>query len=187
MTTTTAVTTDGSRPADPDLVAAYLGGDDTAFRELVARHQPHVQRVCHQYFRDRRDAEDATQETFLVLARCAAQFRGDAMLATWLHRVAINVCHDIARKRARRPLPARQEAPDVAEPVDEVAIRETELDLHRALAQLDAPSRQALLMVAIEGRTHAEAAAISGVSVTAMKSRVHRARARLGDILEMAA
>ena len=185
--TTMTTTTDPGGLADPDLVAAYVGGDEAAFRELVARHHRRVHGVCHRYFRDRRDAEDATQETFLVLARCAAQFRGDAALSTWLHRVALNVCHDIARRRARRPLPARQEAPDVPEPLDEVGLRETELDLHRALARLDVPARQALVLVAVEGRTYAEAAAITGVSVAAMKSRIHRARARLTDILEVAA
>lgn len=187
MHATTTTTTDAHRLADADLVAAYLDGDESAFRELVTRHERRVHGICYRYFHDHRDAEDATQETFLALARCAAQFRGDARLSTWLHRVALNVCHDIARRRARRPLPARQEAPDIAEPMDHVGLRETELDVRRALAQLDTRSRQALVLVAIEGRTYAEAAAITGVSVPALKSRIHRARARLTDILEDAA
>lgn len=187
MHTITTTTSDLRSLEDPALVAAYVDGDQAAFRELVARHQQRVHGVCYRYFRDQRDAEDATQETFLALARCAAQFRGDATLSTWLHRVARNVCHDIARRRARRPLPARQEAPDVAEPLDHVGLRETELDVHRALALLDTQSRQALVLVAIEGRTYAEAAALAGVSVPALKSRIHRARARLTDILEDAA
>lgn len=178
---------DVAAPDDLELLAAYGDGDETAFHQLVERHQQRVYGVCHRYFRDRRDAEDATQETFLALARHAARFRGDAQLSTWLHRVALNVCHDIARKRARRPLAAQQDAPEIAEPIDLVAFRETELDLHDALAQLDAPSRCALVLVAIEDRSYAEAAQIAGVSVPALKSRIHRARARLTDILEEAA
>lgn len=172
---------------DLNLVAAYVRGDQTAFHRLVERHQQRVYSVCYGYFRDHRDAEDATQETFLALARHAAAFRGDAKLTTWLHRVAINVCHDIARRQARRPVSAHHEAPDLAEPVDLVAFRETELDLDSALAQLDAPSRSALVLVAIEDRSYAEAAEIAGVSVPALKSRIHRARARLTDILAEAA
>ena len=187
MTTPTTAPADDRSRTDAELVAAYLDGDEAAFGELVARHQRRVHAVCHRYFRDHRDAEDATQETFLALARCAAQFRGDATLATWLHRVAHNVCHDVARRRARRPLPAAQELPDIAEPLDGLGLRETELDVHRALAMLDPPSRQALVLVAIEGRSYAEAATLSGISVPALKSRVHRARARLTDVLEAAA
>lgn len=172
---------------DLDLVAAYVGGDQTAFEELVERHQRRVYAVCYRYFRDCRDAEDATQETFLALARNAARFRGDAQLSTWLHRVATNVCHDMARHRARRPRLARYDAPDRAEPVDMAGCRETELDLHSALAQLDTASRDALVLIAIEHRSHAEAAAITGISVPALKSRIHRARARLADILAEAA
>lgn len=174
-------------PDDCDLVAAYVGGDETAFDRLVERHQQYVYGLCYRYFRDHQDAEDATQETFLALARQAGRFRGDARLTTWLHRVAINVCHDTARVRGRRPQPSQQQTPDLAEPIDLVASREAEIDLHSALAQLDAPSRRAIVLVAIEDRSYAEAAQIAGISVSALKSRIHRARARLTDIIEMAA
>lgn len=172
---------------DLELVAAYVAGDQLAFRILLERHEERVYAICHRYFGDRRDAEDATQDTFIALARHAAAVRGTAKLSTWLHRVAINACHDIARRRARRPLPSRQEAPDTAEPFDRVSYRETELDLHAALARIDATSRTALVLVAIEGCSYAEAAEIVGMSVPAIKSRIHRARAQLADILADAA
>ena len=187
LTLTDLTLLDAAPPDDLDLVAAYVDGDEAAFQQLVERHQQRVYGICYRYFRDHRDAEDATQETFLSLARNAERFRGDAKLTTWLHRVALNVCHDIARHRARRPLSAQHETPDRAEPVDQVAFRETQLDLDSALEQLDVPSRCALVLVGIEGRSYAEAAEIAGVSVPAFKSRVHRARARLTDILEVAA
>lgn len=182
-----AVTTDAGVTDEVALLAAYLDGDQRAFQQLVERHQQRVHAICYRYFRDRQDAEDATQETFVALARNAARFLGDARLSTWLHRVALNVCHDMARHRARRPLSAQQDETDIAEPIDLFAYRETELDLHDALAQLDDPSRSALVLIAIEDRSYAEAAAMTGVSVPAMKSRVHRARARLTEILEVAA
>lgn len=172
---------------DLQLLAGYVAGDEVAFDTLLERHERRVYTICYRYFGDRRDAEDATQDTFIALARHAATVRGTAKLSTWLHRVAINTCHDIARRRSRRPLPAHQDAPDVADAFDRIAYRETEIDLHSALARLDATSRAALILVAIEDRTYAEAAEIVGISMSAIKSRIHRARAQLAHIISEAA
>lgn len=176
-----------SEADDFDLLGAYLAGDERAFRALVERHRRSVHAVCLQYFGDHRDAEDATQEVFLVLARRGATIRGDARLSTWLHRVAINTCHDMARHRARRPGPARYEAPEAADAADRVGLRETELDVQAGLKVLDPLSRTLLILVAIEDRSYAEAAALVGVSVPAAKSRIHRARLRLAEVLAPAA
>lgn len=181
---------DGPSPTtrdDLELVAAYVAGDQLAFRTWLKRHEGRVYATCYRYFGDPRDAEDATQDTLIALARHAATVRGTAKLSTWLHRVATNACHDIARRQARRPRPSHKEAPDTAEAFDPVAYRGTELDLQAALARLDATSRTALILVAIEDRSYAEAAEIVGMSVPAIKSRIHRARAQLADILAAAA
>ena len=172
-----------SVPDDLQLLAAFVAGDPLAFHTLLQRHHGRVYAICYRYFGDRADAEDATQETFIALVRHAATVRGTAKLSTWLHRVAINSCHDIARRRARRPRPSHQDMPDVAEPFDRLTYRETELDLQAALARLDATSRAALILVAIDDHTYAEAAEIVGMSVAAMKSCIHRARAQLAGIL----
>lgn len=172
---------------DGQLLAAFVAGDQLAFRTLLERHQGRVYAICYRYFGDRRDAEDATQDTFIALARHAATLRGAAKLSTWLHRVAINSCHDIARRRARRPRPARQGLPDVAEAFDQLTYRETAIDLQAALARLDVTSRAVLVLVALDDRSYAEAAEVVGLSVAATKSRIHRARAQLAGILAAAA
>lgn len=191
----TAPVTTPASPAGPTasdaedfrLLDAYLAGDHFAFQELVNRHQQRVYAVSYRYFGDHGDAQDATQDAFIAMARHADTIRGTARLSTWLHRVTINACHDIARRRARRPQPTHREPVDVAESVDRVGQRETELDVQAALATLDPVSRALLILVAIEDRSYAEAAEILGLSVPATKSRIHRARARVADVLRQPA
>ena len=93
--------------ADADLMHQVGHGDrstrNAAFHELVERHRDRVHAICHRYFRDATDAEDATQETFLTVLRRAGTFRDEAQVSTWMYRVAVNTCHDMARHRARRP------------------------------------------------------------------------------------
>lgn len=173
---------------DEELLARYVGdprGDgQQAFSVLVDRHHLRVYRVCYRYFGDATDAEDATQETFLALARKASTFSADAQLSTWLYRVAVNACHDIARRRARRPQTPVAELPERGSSLDESAGVDTAIDLRRALTQLDETSRALLILISIEGLSYEEASTAVDMPVGTVKSRVHRARARLADLLE---
>ena len=168
---------------DADLLAAYVAGDEAAIRALVERHHRRIYGLCYRYFGDHTDAEDATQDTFLALARSAASFRGTASVASWLTRVAINACHDIVRRREARPRAVTHEVPEMADATDDFGAWEAASDVQLALARLDPQSRSLLVLVAVEGHSYAEAADLVGVSVAAAKSRVHRARARLSDLL----
>ncbi len=162
---------------------------EAAFHTLVDRYHRRIFAICFQVLRSHVDAEDATQETFVKLARGAAGFRGDAQLSTWLYRVARNVCTDHVRHDVRRP------ATPVADPGDlDAALSEPDTtagtDEHLAVAEaldtLDPLSRQALVLVAIEGLTYAEAGVVMGLPVGTVKSRVSRARGRLATVLERA-
>lgn len=163
------------------------GERETAFSTLVDRFQRRIFAVCHRTLRDASDAEDATQEVFVRLARSADRFRGESKLSTWLYTVARNVATDRVRFEARRPsTPVADVAEvDVAEPVaeDAFAARETALTVGDALAQLDETSRTLLLLVAVEGLSYGEAAAAADLPVGTVKSRVSRARVRLGELL----
>jgi RNA polymerase sigma-70 factor, ECF subfamily len=181
---------------DEQLLSAYTSGHhpEAAFAEFVDRYERRVYAVCHRYFGNTTDAEDATQDTFLRIARHAASFTGDSKLSTWVYRVTVNTCHDLARRRARRP---ENPSPDVTEMVDatrqhdaigwdagDPAIAgETSSAVQAALLQLDDVSRSLLLLVAIEGVPYAEAARAHDMPVGTAKSRVHRARARLAELL----
>lgn len=179
--------------SDEDLLAAYVdggSGGETAFHELVSRYERRVYAICYRYFGDHADAQDASQDAFLAMARRAGTFRGDSKLSTWLYRVAVNACNDIARKRRRRPQSPVEDIVGVAEAAgveardpDPQTLHETEMEVHRALAQLDETSRTLVVLVAIEGFTYHETAGIVDMPIGTVKSRVHRAKAQLADLL----
>lgn len=175
---------------DPDdrtdrrLVAAFLAGDERAFDQLVDRHERRVYAICLRYFRDARDAEDATQETFLTVLRRAATYEGSAAFSTWLYRVAMNACHDLARRRARRPRSAAGDVEalaDVPDTTDHLAARELGLELERALALLDPATRAAVVLHDVQGLPYADVGARLGLPVGTVKSRIHRGHARLAE------
>jgi RNA polymerase sigma-70 factor, ECF subfamily len=175
--------------ADPELGRARR---EAAFTELVDRFQRRVFAVCRRTLGgDAPAAEEATQEVFLRLARSAATFRGDAKLSTWLYAVARNVATDRVRHEARRPSTPVADVGDaasvgaahVALAADHHSEVETAGDLAAALAELDETSRTLLLLVAVEGLSYAEAAAAVDLAVGTVKSRVSRARVRLGLLL----
>jgi RNA polymerase sigma-70 factor (ECF subfamily) len=165
---------------------------ETAFHALVDRYEHRVHAICHRELRSRSDAEDATQDTFLHLARHAARFRGDSKLSTFVYRIAVNACRDLQRRQARRPQTpvadievARRSddhEPDAAP--DELLARETAMRVEQAMDALDPLSRTLLILCAIQGTTYPEAAHILDLPVGTIKSRVFRARARLAQLLE---
>lgn len=176
---------------DAQLLTTVATGDrtarDDAFRTLVERHRGRVHALCLRYFRDPVDAEDAVQEAFLRVLRHAGTFRGEARVTTWLHRLTVNTCHDLARHRARRPRTAVADigaVVDAVEPApDPTAGIALSSAVHDALAQLDPETRELLLLCSVEGTPYAEVAAAYDIAVGTVKSRVHRARARLVDLL----
>ena len=184
--------------SDEELLQAFLDAPartrgrhgsarDDAFAELVTRYERRIYAICFRYFGNHADAKDATQDAFVAVARRAGTFAGGSRLSTWLYRVAINACNDIARKRSRRPSTPVEDIVDVAEAVgvagdhhdDATAGRETEIEVQRALLQLDDLSRTLVVLVAIEGLSYQEVSEALDLPVGTVKSRVHRARARL--------
>lgn len=179
---------------DEDLLAATLAGGsarEQAFLELVDRYERRIYAICHRFFGNHADAQDATQDTFLAIARRADAFRGDSQLSTWIFRIAVNACKDRARARSRRPqtlVADVQEAADasgtmLADDHDELGLVEVQGEVAAALAQLDETSRTIVILCAIEGHDYAEVAQMLDMPVGTVKSRVFRARARLAVLL----
>lgn len=164
---------------------------ETAFRELMTRFGRRVHAICYRYFGSHDEAEEAAQETFVLLARRAGQFRGDSRLSTWIYRIATNACHDLARWEARRPRTPVADVAAVADPAgaapspaERVEADELGDRVREALLQLDELTRGLLLVCAVEGRPYADAAAAFGLPLGTVKSRVHRGRAKLATLLE---
>jgi RNA polymerase sigma-70 factor, ECF subfamily len=133
------------------------------------------------------DAADALQEAMISAFRRAAEFRGDAAVTTWLHRIVVNACLDQLRRRAARPtVPADDDAALDALgqrqgrlAADPAPASDTALDVEAALQLLPAGQRAALVLVDMLGYSVATAADVLGVSPGTVKSRCARGRARL--------
>ena len=180
---------------DERLIRAAQRGDLDAFNQLVDRHQRTVFNVCLRLLRDVALAEDATQDTFLRAWSAVDRFHGGAV-RPWLLRIATNRAYDLLRAKARRPtdsldLDLEEAAPPWAslaapgESPDAFAVRtELSVALEQALATLPDDQRLAIILTDIHGYGYDEVAAIAGVPVGTVKSRVSRGRARLRDELK---
>jgi len=105
-----------ARSSDSRLVKRAVHGDRAAFDELVVRHRDRVWAIALRMCRDRDEAEDVLQETFIAAWRALDRFGGRSEVTTWLYRIAVNKSHDaIAR---RRPTTVLDELTEPAEPVD---------------------------------------------------------------------
>jgi RNA polymerase sigma-70 factor (ECF subfamily) len=170
--------------SDADLLARHVAGDTAAFGELVGRHRDRLWAVALRTLGDREDAADAVQDALLSAYRGAASFRGGAAVTTWLHRIVVNACIDLVRRRAARPVTALPDSiADRATGRDAVADRETSLAVTAALRTLPVEQSTALVLIDIEGFSVAEAAEILDVAIGTVKSRCARGRARLAPLL----
>jgi RNA polymerase sigma-70 factor, ECF subfamily len=176
-----------SRPErDEDLVERSRTGDRAAFTELVRRHESRVYSLCLRMLGDPDDARDAAQDTFLTVYRKIAQFRGDALFTTWLHRIGVNCCYDALRRTRRQPLlrVVDDDVPDVGPPVDDHAddVAGT-LDAASALARLPEDYRVVLVLADVQDLPYEEIAKVLDVPIGTVKSRVHRGRIALAKVL----
>jgi RNA polymerase sigma factor (sigma-70 family) len=168
----------------PDSDAARLDrfarlGDQRAFASLVDEHGPMVLRVCRRVLGDAQAAEDATQATFLVLARKARTIgRADA-LAGWLHGVAYRVALKARAGLARRGQPletADAPADRHADPLAELSVRELLTIIDEEVQRLPSDYRLPVLLCCLEGKSQEEAARRLGWTLGSVKGRLERGR-----------
>jgi RNA polymerase sigma-70 factor (ECF subfamily) len=168
------------------LLTAARAGDETALNELVATHRHGVYRFGLQVCRTTEDAEDAVQETLWAATRSIRAFRGTASsIASWLFTMVRRECLRLIDGHRKSPI-GLDGAEDnliggVVDPEDAVeATRRTEL-LAASIAALDPIHREVIVLRDIQEMSAPAAAAHLGISVDALKSRLHRARASLQD------
>lgn len=171
---------------DSELIAQAARGDSHALGRLVDEHEAAVFRYALSLLRNRADAEEVLQETFLALMRGAGEFRGEATLRTWLLTVARNAAWRLRKRAAKRAEePIDLDALGCAagwgsEDPESLAVRaESERNLRAALDRLGDEEREMIVLRDLEGLSGAEAAELVGLSLPAMKSRLHRARLHL--------
>jgi RNA polymerase sigma-70 factor, ECF subfamily len=168
-------------------------GDRTAFEYLYRLHSRRVYAVCLRMLADPTEAEDLTQEAFLLLFRKIHTFRGESAFSTWLHRLVVNLVLMHLRKKSP-PIVSIEATPDPDDDTYSPSIDmgapdlllEGSIDrinLERCIGQLPAGYRTMFVLHDIQGYEHHEIAKILGRSVGDSKSQLHKARTRLRELL----
>jgi RNA polymerase sigma-70 factor (ECF subfamily) len=180
---------------DPDgeLVARWQSGDGSAFEDLVRRHEQRVFRLLYRMMGNREEAEDVAQEAFLSLHRHGHRFRREARFSTFVYRVAANAAlnrrRSLGRNRNRlNELKVSQQAgfdlpQGPRDPEDAASGSEAQRRVQSALLELPDDLRVAILLYDIEGQSYQEVARVLGIPEGTVKSRIHRARNALRDLL----
>ncbi len=178
---------------DTKLIADCLAGQTAAFGELVARYQDRLYNTVLRLVDQPEDARDVVQEALLHAYQSLNSFKGDARFFTWLYRIAINTAIS-ARRRRRLVLRLQSGAGEggVLEPVDAnetnrpghaLEMAEQEKRVHEALGRLSADHRAVLILKDMEGLRYEEMAEALQVPVGTIRSRLHRARMELREVL----
>jgi RNA polymerase sigma-70 factor, ECF subfamily len=164
----------------PDVVAAARSGDIRAFEDLVRRYQADVWRMCFHLLHDEALADDATQDAFVRAYRFLPRYRGDAKFSTWLFSIARNCALDEARRAGRRRKVSEKLQ---AQPQRSTTEHGTGIEVREAVASLPMELREPIVLIDMMGAAYKEVSAMLGVPEGTIKSRVHRARVILVQIL----
>ena len=176
---------------DAALIRLARDGDLDAFNELVGAHQDALYGLVARLVPDRDAAADAVQEAFLNAYRNLASYRGGSV-RSWLGRIAINAALDMQRARKRRPVQPYPELEDdswqppageESDPERSVVLRERQRALAAALDAIGEDRRTAIVLYDVAGYGYPEIAELTGVSVGTVKSRIHRGRLALRELL----
>jgi RNA polymerase sigma-70 factor, ECF subfamily len=161
----------------PALLDKARRGDPGAFVDLVRGFDQGFRRLAYRLLGDRRELDDVLQEAYTKAFAALPRFRGDSALQTWLYRIVYNTCLD-QLKRQGPETTALGSDPEAAaaDPADVVTARSALADALAALAPIE---RAAVLLVDAEGLSYDDAAAVVGVPVGTIASRLSRARAAL--------
>ena len=168
---------------DTALVVRASAGDARAFERIYREHSGRVYGLCLRMTRDPHLAEDCTQETFINAWRALGKFETRSSLGTWLHRIAVNAC--LARRRKTSRLESLAEDEEEGETPGEWTL-ETPVEVQEIEAAIDAlpdGARDALVLHALYGYSHEEAAQMLGLAAGTCKAQLHRARALLKERL----
>jgi len=181
------------------LLTSLRRGEDAAFEELVRAYGGRMLAVARRFLRTDEDAKDAVQDAFLSAFRSLDRFEGNARISTWLHRIVVNAALMKLRTRRRKPeqpiddlLPGFLEDGHLAAPVAEwqtdaltsLSRKELREVLEASIQKLPDGYRNVLLLRDIEEFDTEETAKLMGISAGAVKTRLHRARLALRELLD---
>ena len=183
---------------DGDVVAAFLGGEERAFQELVSRYQTRLLNFIYRTIGDREKAEDLVQEVFIRVYRHIGRFDRSKKFSTWIYTIASNLAKNELRNRSRNPLvlfqtikknwqeddrPLQFEDPQ-SRPDDLYRKRHLRELVEESVSQLPAHHREVFVLRELEGKSYEEIAEITDCNLGTVKSRLNRARTSFAEIIE---
>jgi len=186
-----------SQKSDRELVDAARKGDAEAFGVLVRRHQKRIYRLAVHLLRDAAEAEDVTQDTFVRAYGALDRFDGRSEPFTWMYRITVNLSLNAIRSRKSGRKATTPDDPRIeglladrksveADPARLASDRQAALALAEGVDQLSETLRTTLILVAVDGLSHGEAAQVLGCPEGTVAWRVHEARRKLRAHLESA-
>lgn len=183
-----------NRNEDSRLIQATLEGDTDAFGKLVQKYQDRLFNGISHMLGNPSEAEDVVQEAFVLAFTRLSSFQAKSQFYTWLYRIAINT--GISHKRKKRPVvsldadnsPAlgltdnKSDAPDRG-----IEVEEQTVEVHRALSRLSEEHRRILVLREMDGLCYESISEILKLPVGTVRSRLHRARAQMRELLGLVA
>jgi RNA polymerase sigma-70 factor, ECF subfamily len=183
------------------LIERLIARDERAFNELVRAYERRVFALVLRMLGNRAEAEDLAQEVFVQVFKAIGTFRGESKLSTWVYRIAINLCKNRAKYLRVRHTDEQQELELVAErvplgearranvgqverPDEALAGRQVEHIVQQAILEIEESFRECLVLRDVEEMSYEEIEEITGLAAGTVKSRIHRARAMLREIVE---
>ncbi|HEX3771105.1 MAG TPA: sigma-70 family RNA polymerase sigma factor [Polyangiaceae bacterium] len=186
------------------LVERLVARDERAFNDVVRAYERRIFALALRMMGDRAEAEDLAQEVFVQVFKAIGTFRGESKLSTWIYRIAVNLAKnrakylrvrhtseqdEIAAVEERAGLGSAGDGKNVARvarPDEMMAGRETEDVVRRAILTLEPSFRECLVLRDVEDLSYEEIGQITGLPEGTVKSRIHRARSQLKEIVEQA-
>ena len=184
-----------TKPTDRDLVDRARKGDSGAFGQLVRRHQQRIHRLAVHMLRDRAEAEDVTQETFIRAYQALARFDGRSEPYTWFYRITVNLSLNTIRSRKTARTGADADDPrmeavmsekssgPVSDPRGAASRKQLYAVLCDGIDGLSETLRTTLILVCVDGRSHEDASTILGAPEGTIAWRVHEARRKLKEYM----
>ncbi len=173
---------DARRMADMELVKRVQSGDQAAFRDLMERYQAKVHSIVYGILHNREDAEDIAQQVFTKVYFAIKNFDGRCLLLTWICRIAINECYSSMRKRRVKLVP-ELDGPEHANNQPPVDRRLADRDyLNKLLSRIPEDDRALLIFKEVEGHSIGELSQMTGMTESAIKIKLFRARHKLVEV-----
>ena len=195
---------DDAKPAaedEPRFVKRLIARDEQAFSELVRAYERRVFALVVRMIGNSAEAEELAQDVFVQVFKAIGTFRGESKLSTWIYRIAINICknrskylkvrhaneqEELAAIEERLPPPdaRRSNVAQVERPDEMMAGKQVERIVQQAILQLEPSFRECLVLRDVEDLSYEEIESITGLPAGTVKSRIHRARSQLKQIVE---